>query len=152
MAEESLQKVVFLLDPLAPNQPPGSAETVWALPVGDDRYRLKNSPWYAYGASFDDVVYAPVRDGRPTVEKMVEHGGHFTVRLRVEDEGDIPDIRDRLEQLGCGAESYREESRDWTLTAVDVPSEVALQEVRAYLRDQGEAGRLDYEGAAVPIE
>jgi hypothetical protein len=29
---------------------------------------------------------------------------------------------------------------------------VALQEVRAYLRDQGEAGRLDYEEAAVPIE
>ncbi len=145
-----MQKVVFFLGPDARNDPPGSAETVWALPLGDDRYQLKNSPWYAYGASFDDVVYAPLRDGRPTVKHMVEHGGHFTLRLRVKDECDVPAIRARLNQLGCGSESYREEARDWTLMAVDVPSEAVLHRVRTYLRDECQAGRLDYEEAAVP--
>ena len=152
MGKELLQKVVFLLDPAAPNEPPGSAESVWALSLGDDRYRLKNSPWYAYGASFDDVVYAPVRSGRPTVEQVVEHGGHFTIRVRVEDEEDVPAIRARLNEFGCGAESYLEESRDWTLIAVDVPSDPALQQARAYLSDEHYAGRLDYEESAVPID
>jgi hypothetical protein len=152
VGDKSLQKVVFLLDRAAPNEPRGSAESVWALSLGGDRYRLKNSPWYAYGASFDDVVYAPLRGGRPTVEQMVEHGGHFTIRVRVEDKAEGPAIRAQLNQFGCGAESYVDEARDSTLMAVDVPSEIALQRVRAYLTDEREAGRLDYEESAVPID
>ncbi len=152
MGDDALRKVVFLLDPDGPNEPPGSAECVWALPLGDDRYRLKNSPWYAYRASFDDVVYAPMRDGRPTVEEVVEHGGHFTVRVRVTDDAAVPAITAHLTELGCGTESYAVESRGWTLIALDIPSEPALQQVRASLTAECEAGRLDYEEAAVRLD
>jgi hypothetical protein len=38
-------------------------ETVWAVTVGPNRFRLDNVPWFAYGISLGDVVegaeYAP---------------------------------------------------------------------------------------------
>ena len=33
-------------------------ETLWATPLGNHLYRLENSPWFAYGVSFLDVVRA----------------------------------------------------------------------------------------------
>jgi hypothetical protein len=33
--------------------------TLWADPVGEDYYKLVNSPSYAYSVSWRDVVYAP---------------------------------------------------------------------------------------------
>ena len=35
-------------------------ETLWAEPLGDDRYRLESPPFYAYGVARGDVVRAPV--------------------------------------------------------------------------------------------
>src|SRR5688572_22698495 len=39
----------------------GSAdvETLWATSLGADNYKLDNSPFYAYGVSWEDVVHAP---------------------------------------------------------------------------------------------
>ena len=39
----------------------GSAqvETLWATSLGNDQYRLENSPFYAYSVSWKDVVFAP---------------------------------------------------------------------------------------------
>ena len=35
-----------------------STETMWAEPLGNDLYRLQNSPFAAYGFSYLDVVKA----------------------------------------------------------------------------------------------
>jgi len=39
----------------------GSAdmETPWAYDLGNDRYKLDNLLWFAYGISWHDVVLAP---------------------------------------------------------------------------------------------
>jgi Domain of unknown function (DUF4265) len=37
-----------------------NVETLWAFDLGDDLYRLDNSPFYAYSVSAGDVVLAPV--------------------------------------------------------------------------------------------
>lgn len=34
---------------------PGDVETLWAKPVDVDQYQLDNSPFYAYGVSWQDV-------------------------------------------------------------------------------------------------
>jgi uncharacterized protein DUF4265 len=34
-------------------------ETLWAFDLGEGRYRLDNSPYFAYGVSVGDVVLAP---------------------------------------------------------------------------------------------
>ncbi len=41
----------------------GDVETLWASPLGNDLYRLENSPWYAYGVSWQDVVEAHSPEG-----------------------------------------------------------------------------------------
>ncbi len=34
-------------------------ETLWATSLGDDKYQIDNSPFWAYGVSWEDVVFAP---------------------------------------------------------------------------------------------
>jgi hypothetical protein len=38
--------------------PDGEVETPWARALGEDLYELDNTPWYAYGLSWRDVVVA----------------------------------------------------------------------------------------------
>jgi len=34
----------------------GEVETLWAFDLGNHRYKLDNTPWYAYGVSTGDVI------------------------------------------------------------------------------------------------
>jgi Domain of unknown function (DUF4265) len=130
----------------------GAAESMWAVPEGGDLYRLKNSPWCVCGVSYDDLVYAPIANGRPTVERVVEHGGHFTLHARVDDNAAVPLISANLNKLGCGVETDTHKAGRTRLMAIDVPSRSALTAVRDYLDAQLTAGRLDYEESALPVE
>ncbi len=51
----ALRKLFFRLEENAWH---GSAtESLWAEPVQAGRYRLRNSPFYAFGVSAEDVVF-----------------------------------------------------------------------------------------------
>src|SRR5690348_10264024 len=126
------RKVEFRLEPGDHDPWIGAAESMWALPEGGDLYRLKNSPWYVCGVSYDDLVYAPIVDGRPTVERIVEHGGHFTLHARLEDVAAFPRISAGLTELGCGVETDASNAGRTKLMAIDVSSESALTPVREY--------------------
>ena len=57
---------------------------MWAEPLGEDRYRLRNSPFYARGFSFLDVVIAERQtDGFPVVRRPLVRSGHSTYQLVV---------------------------------------------------------------------
>ena len=87
----------------------GSAnvETLWAFDLGEDRYRLDNSPFYAYSVSVGDVVYAPVdpREGRPTYSRMLEKSGNRTVHVILDPPlaggNSSDDLVQELLGLGC---------------------------------------------------
>lgn len=109
------------------------AETLWAIPLGDDRYELANSPFYAYGVSWKDVVLAPrAPDGMPEFQKILSKAGHKTVRVRLDppyERGNVSAKRvDELVALGCSFEGSHN-----TLISFDVPPEVKLGLVRDYL-------------------
>jgi hypothetical protein len=123
-----------------------------ALPQGGDLYRLKNSPWCVCDVKNHDLVYAPIVDGRPTVERIVERGGHFTLHARVDDIAAVPLISASMNQLGCGVEIDAHKARRTKLMAIDVPSESALTPVREYLDTELTAGRRDYEESAGRLE
>jgi hypothetical protein len=62
--------------------PDGDVETLWATPVGEHLYRLENSPFFAYGVSWLDVVEArPDPAGQLAMARVVEKSGHRTVRV-----------------------------------------------------------------------
>lgn len=143
------RKVEFPLKPGDHGPWIGAAESMWALPEGGDLYRLKNTPWRVCGVSYDDLVYAPIVNGSPTVERIVEHGGHFTLHARLDDAAAVPRISASLTALGCGVET---DAPNAGRMAIDVPSESALAPVREYLDAELTAGRLDYEESTVPLD
>jgi hypothetical protein len=117
----------------------GSAdvETLWATQVGVDDYKLDNSPFYAYGVSWEDVVTAPFNpeEGFPTFERVVSKSGNRTVRVVFEAPLETGNESDRvlrgLVALGC---SYEGANRKYF--SVNVPPGVELNVVRTYLIEQ----------------
>lgn len=87
-------------------------ESLWATPVGPDLYRLENSPFYAYGVSWNDIVEARDihGDGRLEFVRVHAKSGHATFRLAsVFEDGsprkDVPDAAVQpLLDLGCSYE------------------------------------------------
>jgi hypothetical protein len=59
-----------------------STERVLAAPVSEGRYQLRNSPFYARGVSFEDIVFAkPAADGSLVFAGTSIRSGHSTYRL-----------------------------------------------------------------------
>jgi hypothetical protein len=112
-------------------------ETLWATHLGADDYKLDNSPFYAYGVSWEDVVSAPFdpEEGFPTFARVVSKSGNRTVRVIFEIPIETGNESDRVLQglvaLGC---SYEGANR--TFISVNVPPGVELNVVRAYLIKQ----------------
>ena len=119
--------------------PEGEIETVWARPLGDDRFELDNTPWYPYGLSWRDVIEARRRtaDGFPEFVRVVKKSGHRTIRVILKPPADVSPasqaVLDGLKALGCTSEG-----RAYRFMAVDVPPAVDLMEVRQFLIGTGQ--------------
>jgi hypothetical protein len=112
-------------------------ETLWATHLGADDYKLDNSPFYAYGVSWEDVVSAPFNpeEGFPTFDRVVSKSGNKTVRVIFETAIETGNDSDRVLQglvaLGC---SYEGANRKYV--SVNLPPHVELNVVRTYLIEQ----------------
>jgi hypothetical protein len=94
-------------------------ESLWAEPVGSDRYRLRNVPFLAFGFSEQDIVTARENEGRLAVSGVAARGGHSTYRLVLpEDTTEDQFLKDwvPLRELGC---TYERATRRFI--AIDVP-------------------------------
>jgi hypothetical protein len=120
---ENLAKIGFKTDN-------GDVETLWAIPVSDNIYRLDNSPFEIYGVSWQDIIKTePDTNGFPFFTAIVEKSGHRTIRVLVEKDSDkFKDLAAKIIEFGCTYE--RAFSR---LVAIDIPPSVELQKVADYL-------------------
>jgi hypothetical protein len=114
-----------------------TAETLWADPIGPDRYRLDNTPFHAQGYSFKDIVYAPhdTDHEMPVVREAVEKSGHSTYLLWVpqgaSNNPDFDQYWKPLADLGCSFEGV-----GGKMLAVDIPAKTDIH--KAYdLMDAG---------------
>jgi hypothetical protein len=109
-------------------------ETLWATALGNDEYKLDNSPFYAYSVSWEDIVYAPYDplEERPTFQRVIKKSGNRTVRVKfdppVEDGNSSDQLLQGLVALGC---SYEGANRGYM--SINIPGEVQLDLVRDYL-------------------
>ena len=130
---EDLVKVLFQLEPNAWH---GSAtETLWAERVDPRRLRLRNVPFFAFGVSVEDVVFARVTEGLLEFDGVSIRGGHSTYRIIPKATASPESLKQRwqeLEQLGC---TY--EQGPGRLRATDVPPKADIYKVYALL-EQGE--------------
>lgn len=66
-----------------PNHWATGGESMWAEPLGDNLFKIKNAPFFAYGLNYDDVVRATADSEslKPEIRALVESSGHRTFRL-----------------------------------------------------------------------
>jgi hypothetical protein len=124
-----------------------ATETMWARPLGGDRFKLQNVPFYAYGVSHDDVVEAPSVGDQNLMRTVVERGGHSTYRIFVTNDAALKRFHEfwvPLERLGCTLERATER-----LFGVDVPPEADIYKVYDLLQAGENALVWDFEEAHV---
>ncbi|MBV9301225.1 MAG: DUF4265 domain-containing protein [Acidobacteriaceae bacterium] len=131
--DEALVKVFVNLEPADWHR--YRTESLWAEPLGNNLYRIRNVPFYAMGVSNEDIVRADLKNDNLFLQRVDTRGGHSTYRFftmeGISDEQWIP-YWEPLEKLGCTYE--RGTAR---LFAVDVPPQVDIY--KAYeLLDLGE--------------
>jgi hypothetical protein len=87
MTNEDLVKVHIDLS----GNPDTGGEAMWAKPLGDDLYELRNSPFYAYTLNFLDVVRAVPQDSdsKPSIQSVERPSGHRTLWITFSDS--VPD-------------------------------------------------------------
>lgn len=138
--EPTLVKVTFDLDP---NEWHGSAtESLWAEPLGNCFYRIRNVPFFVRGVSHEDVVVGR-SEGLTIKSQHVEaRGGHSTYRVRLLQGGTHCEQFARywspIKAQGCTYEEGR-------VVAVDVPPAADIYAVYSSLEAGAKAGVWDFE-------
>jgi hypothetical protein len=132
-------------------QGPGQCEleTLWASEIGPNLYQLDNSPFFAYGISWQDVVEA--RPGEAEIleyVRIVRKSGNRTVRVIFVDcrlyDDQAQDVLRRIRELGCSYEGMQPR-----LVSINVPPEASLESLAAFLT---EASGLQWEYADPRLE
>lgn len=128
-SEEKLTKVWVDL----PNHWACGGESMWASPLGDNLYELRNVPFYAYDLNYGDVVrtVAESPEHKTEIQKVVRRSGHETLRIVFMDGSTVTQrtgILDRLTEIGCSWEGANE-----SFYALDLSPETDIDAVRDYL-------------------
>ncbi|MEQ8823086.1 MAG: DUF4265 domain-containing protein [Filomicrobium sp.] len=139
------EKLVRVAIPLESNAWHGSSvETIWANHIDGSLYRVENSPYFAFGLSYRDVIEAEKIDEGQILQfaGVRQHSGASTYRLLINlpfDDNHLVKLWDQLQILGCAyEESLVLELPMW---AVDVPPETDVRRVYSVLQ-QGEGSRV----------
>jgi hypothetical protein len=114
----------------------GDSETLWASPLGGGLYRLDNSPFFAYGVSWRDVIEAHAASvGLLEFVRCVRKSGNRTVRVFLENfrakDAPAQAILAGLNALGCSYEGMQPR-----LISINVPPEIDLEKVVEFLELQ----------------
>ena len=120
-----------------------ACETIWARPLGEDRFQIQNVPFYAYGISYDDVVDVRTTGELNLVGTVVKRGGHSTYRIFVTTGEALKRFHEfwrPLEHAGCTVERATDR-----LFAVDVPPEADIYAVYRMLQAGEDASVWDFE-------
>ena len=138
-----------------------TAEILWAEPVGSKGsgvFRLMNSPYYARGVSYLDIVRAEeAPDGLGLdYAGTVEPSGHSTVWLQAPNTPEFARHWQKLHSMGCTYEGLNMSTVGGkrTLYSVDVPPEADLDEIVAILEEGDRNGawlwQIPHEGQGSP--
>ena len=148
MEEGKLVKVVVDL----PNHWAATGESKCAKPLGDNLYELRNSPFYAYGLNYEDVVYAvsPTEGKKPLVIRIARRSGNRTLRVRFGSES----IKSERLLLLKGLDKFKVswEGADHKLFSLTIPPDGDYQATCDQLWDWEQAGLLQYETCEAQVE
>lgn len=123
-----------LVIPLEPDAWHGyQIETVWVKDLGESRYQLLNTPFFAKQLNYQDIVEAATTEQGLVLDKRISASGHSTYRIVPKLDLNTEEFLGAwapLAELGC---SYEEFALDFRLLAVDVPPDANIYSVYALL-------------------
>ena len=149
-----LARIRFRLDRDEDGWPPAETEGVWAEPLGNNCYRIDNTPWFIRGTSAKDIVRAfPDDDDVLWFSETLVQGGHQTIRIIPRDDGplngDRQAVLDTFAPLDVTGEGLNDQFR---IVALDVGPDADVAAVKR-LCNEGEAdGRWYHEEGNVTPE
>ncbi len=128
-----------------PNNEDVGGESMWAEDLGDNLYRIRNTPFNAYGINFHDIVYAKAhsKDLKPSIINVHEYKGHKTLRVIFLDKSSTEERVTRLKSLN-EYKAYFENADD-TLFAIDIEPEGNYEAVYDLLFTWEKEGILSFE-------
>lgn len=140
---ELLEKVLVWLGP--DHWSGNAAERLWAKPLGDDLYEVRNTPWYAYDINWGDTVRCEglSEAGLPVVVEIVNSGGHYTLRFFFDEQASVETRERLLQDLGSFRALY--ENADDTLYSIDLEPGVEVERILDFLAREAEQGTLSWE-------
>ena len=114
----------------------GDVETLWAKPTDVNQYQLDNSPFYAYGVSWQDIVEAKsAPDKILEYVRCVKKSGNRTLRVIFQDYGiNDPQAQSILQGLRRMGTSY--EGMQPKMISINVPPRKDLDEITEFLDEQ----------------
>ena len=144
-SEHDFVKVRFHLEPDEDGWPPASSEGLWAEPLGGDRYRVDNTPWFVHDLAADDIVVAVAdSDGVLWVTHRAVPSGRLTIRI-IPLDGDRQFVLDQFAPFGVTGEGIEQLG----MVALEIAPDADLAAIKARLQ-QGEAdGTWEYEEGCV---
>ncbi len=118
-------------------------ESLWAEPIAEDHYRLRNVPFLVFGFSEYDVIIAQEDNGILRATGVEARSGHSTYRLVLpEDTTEEKFLKDwvRLAEFGC---TYERATRRYV--AIDVPPHADIYAVYRVLEEGERARQWEFE-------
>jgi len=134
-------KIGFSLEQDEDGWPPVTRENMWAVDLGDGRYRIDNIPFYVMGISDGDLITATKEeDERLVFSELVEASSNSTFRLIVSNEEEISEVRKIFRELGCPSELVSH-----GLISLHVPGSVTMKPIATLIEQGEEDGRWGFE-------
>ena len=124
---------------------------MWAKPLGNDLYEIRNSLWHTCELNWGDVVRAVARseDLKPEFLEVVRRSGHRTLHLFFFEECSPDEKAFILAGLRQWKTSY--ENSDGLLYALDLAPEGDLEQLCRYLDQYESQEKLSYRTVVAPI-
>jgi hypothetical protein len=130
-------KIGFYLEQDEDGWPPVTRENLWAVDLGDGRYRIDNIPFYALGISDGDIVAAVTeQDGRLVFSELVEATSNSTFRLIVYNEDEPSEVRKMFRDLECPSELVGHR-----FISVHIPGSTTMRPIAALIEQGKKDGR-----------
>lgn len=117
-------------------------ETVWAEQKGENKYKLLNSPFCAYGYSFDDIVSVSDKNGQLFVDGVV-YRGHSTYRIFLSEKTTPEVFKKYWDPIQAMGTTYEQGTK--SLYAVDVSSGADVGGVYQFLEEGEKSGVWKFE-------
>ena len=145
MSTRELKKILFRLTQDKDGYPPFEFESVWGFQVTPQTYELDNTPYYIYGVSKGDTIFAIPRDNEMHASQLIYKGGHSTLRVFAENETVRHQVITSVTKLGAQPFSTIGSS----LLAIDIPPTTSFQEIDDFLSSLSNGNTIAYEDACL---